>query len=147
MPSITEILGNPFADVVRAATGIIERFVPDPQAKITASLELAKLQADANAKLIQADVDWAKAQEASIEAETKSESWMARNWRPITMLTFVFIIAYNFIFAQWWGLKLLPIPPDMWALLKIGIGGYIMGRSAEKIVPATADAIIKAKSS
>jgi hypothetical protein len=145
MPSIADILGNPLTDIMKAAGGIIDRFIPDPQKKIDASLELARLQMDMNAKLLAADVEWAKTQEASIEAETKSESWMARNWRPMTMLVFVFIIAYNFIFAQWWSLKLLPIPQDMWQLLKIGIGGYIVGRSAEKIVPATADAIVKAK--
>jgi hypothetical protein len=27
----------------------------------------------------------------------------------------------------------LVLPPDMWALLKIGVGGYIVGRSGEKI--------------
>jgi len=26
------------------------------------------------------------------------------------------------------------IPPDMWQLLKIGVGGYVLGRSGEKIV-------------
>ena len=27
----------------------------------------------------------------------------------------------------------MTIPPDMWALLKIGLGGYVVGRSGEKI--------------
>jgi len=27
-----------------------------------------------------------------------------------------------------------PIAEDMWDLLKIGLGGYVVGRSAEKIV-------------
>ena len=27
---------------------------------------------------------------------------------------------------------MLDIPPDMWDLLKIGLGGYVVGRSAEK---------------
>lgn len=30
----------------------------------------------------------------------------------------------------------LPTPPDLWALIKIGLGGYVMGRSAEKCVAA-----------
>jgi hypothetical protein len=29
----------------------------------------------------------------------------------------------------------LAIPPDMWDLLKLGVGGYVMGRSAEKVAP------------
>ena len=56
------------------------------------------------------------------------------------MLIFVAIIANNYIIAPYiqvlFGKQFtvfLPIPPDMWGLLKLGIGGYILGRSAEKI--------------
>lgn len=145
MPSITEILGNPLTDIIKGASDIIAKFVPDPQAKLNASLELAKLQEQAQEKLVQADVDWAKSQADVIMQEEKTGSWLAMNWRPITMMVFVFIIAYNFIFAQWFSLKMLAIPDEMWQLLKIGIGGYIIGRSAEKIIPDTAAAITKAK--
>ena len=30
----------------------------------------------------------------------------------------------------------LPTPPDLWALIKIGLGGYVVGCSAEKCVKA-----------
>lgn len=145
MPSILSVLGNPISDIIKSAGDIIGKFVPDPQAKAQATLELAALQEKYQEKLVDADVEFAKQQAESVEEESKSESWMAKSWRPITMLVFVFIVAYNYIIAQWFDLKILPIPPDMWTLLKIGIGGYIFGRSAEKIVPATADAIVKAK--
>ncbi|MCS7280543.1 MAG: hypothetical protein NZ583_02795 [Desulfobacterota bacterium] len=39
-----------------------------------------------------------------------------------------------FRFAPLFRLPSLEIPPDMWTLLEIGIGGYVVGRSAEKIV-------------
>lgn len=145
MPSITEILGNPITDIIKTAGEIIGRFVPDPQAKATATLELAKLQETYQEKLLEADQAFARAQADVIIAEEKGGSWLAMNWRPITMMVFVFIIAYNFVFAQWFSLKLLDIPQDMWQLLKLGIGGYIIGRSAEKIIPDTAAAITKAK--
>ena len=31
---------------------------------------------------------------------------------------------------------MLEIPPDMWGLLKLGLSGYIVGRSGEKMVTA-----------
>lgn len=73
-----------------------------------------------------------------IQAEAKSDSWMASNWRPILMLTFTAIVAMNWLIlpvVSWFGPHLVPLvlPPDMWALLKIGVGGYIVGRSGEKI--------------
>jgi hypothetical protein len=75
---------------------------------------------------------------AVIQAEAKSDSWMASNWRPVLMLTFTAIVAMNWLIlpvVSWFGPHLVPLvlPPDMWALLKIGVGGYIVGRSGEKI--------------
>lgn len=52
------------------------------------------------------------------------------------MLTFTWIVAHNFIFSPLLSLPRLDIPPDMWELLKLGMGGYIIDRSAEKAVEA-----------
>lgn len=67
-------------------------------------------------------------------AEAEGHSWLQRNWRPITIFVFVYIITHNYIFVLIFGLPSLPIPPDMWILLEIGIGEYVVGCSAEKIV-------------
>jgi hypothetical protein len=59
----------------------------------------------------------------------------------MTMLVFVFIVANNYILAPYlqamfgWSVS-LQTPPDLWALIKIGLGGYVVGRSAEKCVSA-----------
>jgi len=73
-----------------------------------------------------------------VVAEAKSEHWITSAWRPITMLVFVVIIANNFILAPYIDLFFqsgltLEIPNQMWSLLQIGLGGYIGGRSAEKL--------------
>lgn len=72
-----------------------------------------------------------------IMAESKSEHFLVAAWRPITMLTFVFIIANNYILYPylslfWESAPMLKIPPDLWDLLKLGIGGYIASRGVEK---------------
>jgi len=80
-----------------------------------------------------------------IVAEIKSGSWLAQNWRPMLMCLFGAIIANNYIIhpyiALFWPGKSvsLDIPPDMWDLLKIGIGGYVVGRSVEKGVKVWKD--------
>ncbi len=79
-----------------------------------------------------------KAQETIISSEAKSEHWLTATWRPITMLVFVFIIANNYIIAPYslaFGFEIptLEIPPDMWHLLTVGLGGYVMSRGAEKV--------------
>ncbi len=76
-----------------------------------------------------------------IIAEAKSEHVLTSQWRPITMLVFVMIIANNYILAPYldaifsWSVE-LEIPQDLWDLLKIGLGGYVVGRTGEKMVTA-----------
>ena len=74
-----------------------------------------------------------------IQAEANSKHFLTAAWRPITMLTFVAIIANNYILYPYLSLffeaaPILEIPPDMWDLLKIGLGGYVVGRTGEKMM-------------
>ncbi len=83
-----------------------------------------------------------EAQSKITMAETKSESWITRSWRPVTMLSFVALIG-----AYWLGLTPDSVPESavlaMFSLVKIGLGGYVVGRSAEKFVPKIVEALKK----
>jgi len=67
-----------------------------------------------------------------IVAEAQGDSWLQRNWRPITMLTFTALVV-----MRWLGWTETSITQEvelkLWEIIKIGIGGYIAGRSIEKI--------------
>lgn len=79
-----------------------------------------------------------------IMAEAQGESWIQRSWRPIIMLTFGSVVAWNFILAPigtWVSLMFggpalpqLEMTAGFWTLLSTGIGGYIVSRGGEKIV-------------
>ncbi len=74
-----------------------------------------------------------------IMTEAKSDHWIVASWRPITMLTFVFIIANNYIIFPylslfWESAPKLDIPTDLWDLIKIGLGGYVVSRGGEKMM-------------
>lgn len=60
-------------------------------------------------------------------------SWLQRNWRPILMLAFGFIIIYRYFISFLFNLPSPELPEKFWDLLEIGVGGYIIGRSIEKI--------------
>jgi len=66
-----------------------------------------------------------------IQAEAGGESWLQRNWRPIVMLTFAGLIV-----ARWLGWAAPNLSEDeylaLWEIVKIGLGGYVLGRSVEK---------------
>ncbi len=79
------------------------------------------------------------AQSQVIIAEAKG-GWLQRSWRPLLMLTAIIIIFNNYVilpYARAFGLDLplLELPAGLWALLTTGVGGYVVGRSAEKMLP------------
>ncbi|MBF0246778.1 MAG: hypothetical protein HQL36_01695 [Alphaproteobacteria bacterium] len=67
-----------------------------------------------------------------IVAEAQGESWLQRNWRPMLMVMFGAIVANNYIVVPIFNTPPADIPPDMWDLLKLGVGGYVVGRTVEK---------------
>lgn len=113
---------------------IIDRIFPDPAERTKAQLELLKLQQSGDlSKIVE--------QSKIITAEIQSESWLARNWRPLIMMMFGIIIFNNYMLIPWlktFGLPmaLMEIPPNMWSLLEIGMGGYVIGRTVEKGIKA-----------
>lgn len=111
---------------------ILEKIIPDKSAREAAALKLIEVQQEGVFKEMEAAMQ-------VVVAEAKSEHWLTANWRPITMLTFVVIIANNYILYPYLSLifsdaPILQIPPDMWDLLKIGLGGYVVGRTGEKMM-------------
>lgn len=118
-------VGSLFKDIRESLTG---KAIEDPNKK--AELLMKLQEAEQATQQLQAKV---------IATEAGSEHWITSAWRPITMLVFVAIIANNYIlvpYFQAFGLHIptLALNSQMWDLLKIGIGGYIVGRSAEKVV-------------
>lgn len=138
-----DFLKGPLTGILEGVGGIIGKFVVDPGEKLKASQELLKLQLDFQAKLIEADAEIAKAQAGVITTEAGSGNWLAASWRPLLMLTFTYIILHNFVLAPVFHWTVVQIPPDMWTLLNIGVGGYVVGRSAEKTLPVVATILKK----
>ena len=122
--------------IVEKIIGVVDQAVPDKDLR-------EKLKADIQSELLRLDYSAlekeieAKAQ--IIVAEAQGHSWLQRNWRPILMLTVVAIIANNYIIYPYLSLftdkaVILDLPSELFTLMTIGVGGYIVGRSGEKIV-------------
>ena len=121
---------NPLDSVFNFGSNLLDKFFPDKDEANKARLALMQMKENGELAELQTSA-------GIVTAEANSEHWLAANWRPITMLTFVFIIANNYIIYPYLSLffekaPILAIPPDMWDLLKIGLGGYVVGRTAEK---------------
>ncbi|WP_316978357.1 3TM-type holin [Shumkonia mesophila] len=94
--------------------------------------EAAKIKARLQEMVLTGQMKEIESAAAIIVAEAQSESWIARSWRPLLMLLFGVIIANNYLVVPLFGTPSADIPPDMWDLLKLGVGGYVLGRSVEK---------------
>lgn len=145
MGGILGFLGGPIGSLVKEVGGVIDSLSTSKEEKLDAQRKLVELQRAFQTKVMEVDVQFAAQQAEVIRAEVQGESYLARNWRPILMLTFTYIIAHNFVIAPIFSLGSLAVPDQMWELLKIGMGGYIFGRSAEKIIPGVTEAIVEAK--
>ena len=79
-----------WGDAVKGVTDLVGQFVEDKD-------KANELETAIKNKLVSLEQEVVKAQRDIIVAEASSQSFIASNWRPIMMLTFVFIIANNYI--------------------------------------------------
>ena len=105
-----------------------------------------KLSRDEMAKELEALLaheanELAKTQADVVMAEAKGEDWLQRNWRPVTSLLFVFIV-FRFGWLQPATVAWFNWPPlrvgdtlliEILGLVKLCLGGYIGGRTLEKV--------------
>ena len=117
--------------VLETSLGIVDQLVPDKDLAAKIKAGIAQSVEDNAAKL-----DLAGA--SIVKTEAAGESWLQRNWRPILMLTIVSIIFNNYVLVPYLSLftdkvTILDLPGGLWALLNVGVGGYVAGRSGEKI--------------
>jgi len=123
--------------VISPITGLIDELHTSDEEKAQIKSALAKVEHDLAAKVLEHEATLAESQASVIRAEAQG-NFLQKSWRPITALTFIIIIANNYIvvpYVQAFGatVPVLEIPPGMWALLNVMIGGYVLGRSGEKI--------------
>ncbi len=114
---------------------IFDRIFPDTEAAQKAKHELML-------ELSKSEQEFQLALSSIIKAEAASSHWLAANWRPITMLVFVGLIV-----SRWFGYAAPELSePEylaLWEIVKIGLGGYVGGRTVEKIIPQLAHIIKK----
>ncbi len=124
---------DPVTAVLDVGGKLIDRLWPDPEKRDQARLALLELAQ-------KGELTELTAQAEIVKTEAASEHWLAANWRPILMLTFGALIV-----ARWFGWAAPNLSEaeylKLWSIVELGLGGYVIGRSAEKIIPAAAAAL------
>ena len=122
MKKIIELLGG---GLVKDLLGGLDNLFTSKEEKIKAENVIKQI-------LIEKQLELQKMQTEIIVTEAKG-NWLQRSWRPILMLAFGFIVIYVKFIAPLFDLKIPELENEFWNLLQLGIGGYVIGRSAEKI--------------
>lgn len=137
-------MSNPVVDIVKGlfapAKELISELIVDRDKANELSAALYAAEAAVVTKVIDYESQLVVAKQNIIVAEAQGESWLQRNWRPIMMLTFGGLVC-----AKWLGFTAEgitePVELALMDLIQIGVGGYVVGRSAEKIIPQVAEII------
>lgn len=112
---------------------VVGNLFPDPE-------QQAKAQQEMMLELMKHQSQIETAAASIIQSEAASQHWLAANWRPITMLVFLGLIV-----ARWFGWAAPNLAEaeyiKLWSIVEFGLGGYVVGRSVEKIAPSISDAI------
>jgi hypothetical protein len=124
--------------IFKPAADLIDSLHTSEEEKLTKKAALLELHTSFLVEALEYEQAQLNAKKEIILAEAKSDSWIARNWRPITMLTFLALVVLDQT-----GMLAFRLASEAWTLLQIGLGGYVVGRSVEKVVPAATKALKK----
>jgi hypothetical protein len=131
LAAILPVLGSIFGQVTKS-------LFPDPADE----LKRIELENQLQLAMMQNGAALDQAAASIVSDEAKGESWLQRNWRPLTMMTFVGLVV-----AKWLGFTAPGVSEaielELMTLIQIGLGGYVGGRTIEKIAPAIAAAMKK----
>ena len=114
--------------IFEPATRLVDDLHTSTEEKLEIKSKIKEIENEFLTKVIDYETRLLDNQAAIIKAEATGQSWLQRSWRPITMLTFLTLVVFDSF-----GLLAFRLAEDAWLLLQIGLGGYVAGRSAEKI--------------
>lgn len=124
----------PLTALLDVGMKVLDKFIPDPEAKAKAQAELLKMQQEG--RLAELNADNIEAQEISKrwQADLSSDSWLAKNIRPMTLIA---ILTGYFIFAtaSAFGIEVKQAYVELlgqWGMLIMS--AYFGGRTLEKIM-------------
>jgi hypothetical protein len=124
----------PLNAIFEIGNKLIDKLIPDPEAKAKAQVELLKLQQEG--RLAELNADSVEAQELTkrLQADMTSDSWLSKNIRPMTLIA---ILVGYFVFAMMSAFEMnanesyVRLLGD-WGMLIMSF--YFGGRTLEKIM-------------
>lgn len=124
MLAVTDLI----AGIFKPAAELVDELHTSEEERLKAQGHLLDVQAAAMQRVFEYETSMLEGKAKIVHAEASSKHWLTANWRPVTMLTFLALAVGDSM-----GWLTAPLRNEAWTLLEIGLGGYIIGRSGEKI--------------
>lgn len=121
---IIELIGGIF----KPAAELVDELHTSEEERLKHKERLLEVQAIAMQTVFEYESDSLQARAAIVNSEAQSDHWIVASWRPIVMLTLTSLVVVDSF-----GWLANPLSGEAWLLLQIGLGGYVVGRSGEKI--------------
>ena len=118
---------------------VLDKFIPDPEAKAKAQKELLQMQQEGKLAELQADNIEAQELTKRHEADMASDSWLSKNIRPMT-LVFILMVYSTFATMSAWDIEVNANYVELlgqWGMLIMSF--YFGGRTLEKIMDMKKD--------
>ena len=124
----------PIAAILSIGEKVLDRVLPNPEAKAQALAELAKLQQEGKLADLQADMNEQNNVSERWKADLGSDSWLSKNVRPMTLVAL--LVAY-FIFATASAFDIIvkqAYVELLGQMIMLIVSAYFGGRTLEKIM-------------
>lgn len=117
------------AGIFKPAADLIDELHTSDEERLLHKERLLDVQAAAMQQVFNYETETLKMRAQIVNSEAQSEHWLTSTWRPITMLAMLSLVV-----GDSFGWLPNPLSSEAWTLLQIGIGGYVVSRSGEKVV-------------
>jgi hypothetical protein len=107
------------SSIFAPAAKLVDELHTSDEERLTLANKLAVIQNEMHSKILDYESKLLAAQSGIITAEANGQSWMQ---------TFLALVVFDSF-----GWLANPLASEAWTLLQIGLGGYVTGRSLEKI--------------
>jgi hypothetical protein len=120
--------------IIASVSGILNKIIPDANKRMEVEAEIQRALIANQAAIYDAMKD-------VMAADSASESMLTRNARPIVVMWCLVMITWVVV-SPMFGLQVATIaaikavPSDLWNLVMVGIGGYILAKSVTDAVKA-----------
>ncbi len=142
MSILASVLSSGFSELIKGVGEVVDRFVLTSDEKAKMQAEMIRLAYEQQTKILATAGEYEKELTARAKADMESDSWLAKNIRPLALIYLLMIFTLlvfndgNLHLGTWYFKVGEQYVSSLTGFLEYGLMFYFGGRSLEKIAAA-----------